>query len=173
MINLLFSKPIEFELKNQKFILYDEYAFSTVNQIRKLSRKQKDVVFLCGLRTTKGVFSVMYQNGNWEGEHEKTHYTTSEKNQGLVEPLTRKDCFNYNGIKILPILCYEICFPEDIMRSIYKPDVIVHHIGFPMYDKHQYKAWKALEQSVGIYHNCPVYVSTGGEGEFAINGRIW
>jgi len=170
--NTFFSKPTEFEIKGQKFILYSEYAFSNMNQIKKISRQQKDTVYICGLRIPKGVFSVMVKNGVWQGEREKTHYTTFEKKDGLEERGWHFGTMNYNGIEILPILCYEICFPEDTMKSIYKPDVIVHHIGFPMYDKHQYEAWFALEKSLAVFYNCPVYASTGGEEKLGINGVI-
>ena len=49
------------------------------------------------------------------------------------------------SISILPLICYELLFPEDYLKLYLSPKVIIHMVGFPMYDENQKEGWVAMQ----------------------------
>jgi len=66
-----------------------------------------------------------------------------------------------NGRKVLPLICYELLFPEDYW-NIKGVDLVIHMVGFPMYDINQKEAWIAIQKAVSLHFKCPVVCCCGG-----------
>lgn len=165
---------VKFTKNNKDFLLFSEYAFLKQRDIEEISLNNPDKIIIGGLVGTRSISCLILKNGIVEWRREKARYTNGEKQQGCKDStISTIYGFEIDGIKILPIICYEICFPELTMNN-FMPDLIVHLIGFPMFDKHQRKSWIALEKSLGIYHDCDVYVACGGQQDdpMIITGMI-
>lgn len=95
--------------------------------------------------------------------------TPGEIKHGVIKGTKDIRPLNFHGIKILPIICYEICFPRLWLRNLGKIDFITHHVGSSMFDVFQYEGWRALEEVLSLHYNCDVVVSCGGESDDPMN----
>jgi predicted amidohydrolase len=96
----------------------------------------------------------------------KTHLTSGEKKEGFVEahPKNGYPIWDTNRNKILVLICYEICFPEDYYHLAEQDiDAVFHLVGFPMFDRNQYKPWYALQKAIVKHFDCPLVSSCGGD----------
>lgn len=67
------------------------------------------------------------------------------------------------GKRILPLICYEICFPDDWPAG--RADYIVHIVGFPMKDQSQFDRWRGLQEKAVAKYKCPLICVCGkGKG---------
>ena len=107
-------------------------------------------------------------------ERGKYRLTSMEKNMRQGKP---PEVFHLYSVGILPLLCSEILYPEDYFHlkdqigSNIK--IVTHHVGFEMYDEHQFKAWRSLQKAVAAHFHCPVVCSSGGKrNELNLTGII-
>ena len=99
------------------------------------------------------------------GYRGKTHLTSGEKKEGFVEAPSKNGypIWETGHNKILVLLCYEICFPEDYYHLAGDVDLIFHLVGYPMYDRTQYKAWFALQKALSSHFDVPLVSCCGGK----------
>ena len=94
-----------------------------------------------------------------------------------ASPGLKPEIIRIGAQSILPLICYEILFPEDYLPQsghLRRPvDLIIHMVGFPMYDINQKEAWVAMQKTLSIMFNCPLVCCCGGEpGEMNISGVV-
>ncbi len=157
------------------FMIYSEYATTNPNEYSKIARINKCYV-IGGATEEKCVSSSLFDpEGKLIAARNKTHLIKSELASGKLPgdgifPFE----INANGkkITILPILCYELLFPEDWIGIESKPNFVIHHIGFPMFNKGQDMDWFSMQKMLALRFKCDVVVACGNgeaEGTDAIN----
>ena len=162
---------LTYEMDGETYKVFSEYTPFTLRDYQKIASDEG--VTVIGGYLGMGV-NVCVTNGDTTFVRSKVHLTTQEKRVGLREGKAIYP-FTINDHTILPILCYEICFPEDYYPlkdscSISSPsidscsiDLITHHVGYPMKNHVQYQPWKALQEAMAIHFQCPVISVCGGE----------
>jgi predicted amidohydrolase len=151
------AMSIQIKIKKIPVIVYPEFGLTKEEAINKA--RITNAIVVTGFKNPGQ--SVLVTDG-------KTSFVRPK----LIHPLTEVpkelqstgvcETFIIRGLKILPIICYELMFP-DLWMNLEKPDLVTHHIGFPMFDVSQMEGWKALHRVLAKYYKCPVVVSCGGE----------
>jgi len=92
---------------------------------------------------------------------------------GPIRVITVNNPQGRNQIAVLPLLCAEILQPHLWWTQDVTVDVITHCVGFNMFDEHQFKAWRALQQSASLHFQAPLVCSSGGEhNELNLTGLV-
>jgi len=138
--------------------VYPEYTNLTINDYLKLSDGKS---IIGGLRQGDFINTVLVKNGQLLDTRSKVTPTSSEINDG-VKPGDQIRTFAWDDYTILPIICFEICFPELYYNISDKVDLITHHVGFPMFNQYQYTAWNALQKAVCEHFHAPIVSVCGG-----------
>jgi len=157
------------EYKN--FVIYPEYCGYSESQLADRSLesdkyhiaaiprdgKNEAVVFYKG--------SLIYSRAKYQLYFKETKF--AEK--GTIKP----EIITLAGWNVLILICYEIIFPEDYFIQTKDVDLVVHVVGYPMYDENQREAWIALQKCISLKFKCPVVCCCGGnEGRMKITGII-
>lgn len=90
---------------------------------------------------------------------EKTKYriTSGERRHGFAEG-SPSYSVEVGGVTLLVLICKEILFPQDWWHV--RADAVIHQVGFPMYDKYQADAWRALHRAASLHVGGPVLVQS-------------
>jgi len=142
-------------VKNIQIKVYPEHGLSKENAIREANFDS--LVVVSGFSPGP---SVIVTDGKTSFVRKKIIHPLDPVPKKL---LTEGKCqtFTVKGIKVLPIICYELLFP-DLWINLEKPDVVTHHVGFPMFDISQMEGWRALHRVLAKHYKCPVVVCCGG-----------
>ena len=173
------------EINGETFMVHPEYTSFTSNDYIVMAINNTNKTIIGGTKRTYHEFkgddkkyiqaTISSYNGTFFdvfGYRGKTHLTSGEKKEGFTEadPKTSYSIWDTRKNKILILICYEICFPEDYYHLIGGDiDLIVHLVGYPMYDRHQYKAWYALQKALVKHFNVPLISSCGGNSDDPMN----
>jgi len=96
-------------------------------------------------------------------------FKTEEAQPGRSKPVIAK----MGSTCTLPLICYELLFPQDYLKLYLKPDIIIHMVGFPMQDENQKEGWVAMQKALSIIYNCPLVCCCGGPmNDLNISGVI-
>lgn len=159
-----FPNSINWDYQDLRFLVFSEYAMRNHGDYAKIATDSKKYVIGGSLETHRISVSLYSPDGELLGKRDKTHLFPSEKD-GVRQEGDRIFPFEFvaNGKKLtlLPILCYELLFPEDWIDSKFKPDFITHHIGFPMFDAVQDEDWFSMQKVLALRFKCDVVVSCG------------
>jgi len=151
-----------------KVTVFSEYAtddkddYIEIVEQEELSPDKKHIV-IGGVQRKKEAPYIYMICDTEEYMRYKYVLTSEEEARGLINPnpLPPK-IVEFAGVKILPLICKEILYPEYWPDWFMEPlDFIVHIVGYPMYDVHQYKAWQALHKAAMRFYNCPLICVAG------------
>lgn len=148
---------IEYEYLDKSYLVTSE-AYGSLEELKKLANSNdKPVIgsYCDGNNISVGLFLP----GNIVVDKRLKSVSPPWKERVLGKHMS---VIEYDDVKILPIICYEIVFPKK-WCNFEGVDFVTHHVGFPMFDVFQYEAWKGLEQAVSIFYDCDVIVCCGGE----------
>ena len=154
------------------FLVTPEYG--RIPRLQEIARKH-DFVVIGGFVDEHGTGVVLV---NKKGKVLDTRYKAMYppfRPESKPRKTGKVRCFKFNVlstkvIKILPLVCYEIVFPQLWMKEEFKPvDFVTHHVGFPMFDVFQYEGWRALERTASIFFNCDVIVYCGKDSTTPLN----
>jgi len=162
--------PIEYKYHDIPFLVYSEYLTNNPENYAEVAKVEKKYV-IGGAREKDCVSVSMYSpDGEFIGRRYKKHLTQGEIETGTIPANGEISPFviEKEKIEVLPIICYELLFPEDWLHLDIKPYFITHYIGFPMYDKIQDEAWFAMQKVLSLRFKCDVVVACG-EGREGIN----
>ena len=149
-------------LEHKDFLIFSEYYNGLEEDLFKLSVDTEKTV-LSGIQDFVGVKAVIIKNGKLIHYRYKHRLTSGEMLIMGHQRGTLPKPYNVDDKNVLQLMCYEICFPEDFYNLDNKIDLIVHHIGFPMYDRNQYIAWEALQKAAVEHFKCPLVSVCGGK----------
>lgn len=157
-------------IEGKQIEVYPEYMNHTTD-LKRLRTLSKEKIIITGYNYKPYVYAALIDDGEIKTKRAKHHLTSGENMDGYIAG-PHPFVFEYKDKRILPILCYEICFPKDFF-SFRKIDLITHHVGFPMFDKHQFKAWEALQMAYSLHFEAPLICACGGdENELNLSGAI-
>lgn len=157
---------VEYSFKDITFEIYPEY---TTYQIEDYKQIVNDVL-IGGYQYQNKVSVCLIDKDGFILTRSKKHLTMWELDTGITSGCVK--VFEYKELRILPILCYEICYPESFF-NLTDIDLITHHVAYPMKDKDQYKGWLGLQKAFSQHFNCPLVCACGGEkGVFNLTGII-
>ena len=141
-------------------LVYPEYTNMTWDDYDKISANTGKMV-IGGYQSSGNIGAYLSYKGRY-AYRTKVHLTSNEIENGYTTKDKEIQTLEMGGIRVLPIICKEILFPEDYyhLKDI---GIITHHIGYPMYDRHQYLAWEALQKAAVEHFKCPLISITGGE----------
>lgn len=142
-----------------KDILVIEEYYGSFNDVRKEAFKNKCITIGGYWKNDQVGVALFDSKGQVIGQREKFRLTKSEvpsRTRGLLKP----QVIEVEGIKVLPIICYELLYPKDYLH-IKNVDVITHHVFSPMFNLEQYEGWKAMYHTLSVFFNCPVVSASG------------
>ena len=157
-------------VKNVKVTITPEY-FGSFDSIRALASKTKGV-FIGSYASYNEVGIAIYNNGLFIGSRLKHRLTKTEIDTGRRPGKVKPKVFEVAGLRILPIICYELLYPKDYVFEYRKVDLITHHVYSVMFDLCQYEGWKAMYHTLSIYFNCPVITSSGSPSVLSLDNRF-
>lgn len=167
-------RMISYEYRGRTFDIYPEYTNYTPEDYRELSRETGNII-IGGLYDPPFISVCLVDEGIVVASRGKTRITSSELGKGFRNCPTLIHPFHHGDLRILPIICKEILYPEDYyqIHGWGAVDFITHHVGYPMYDKIQKDAWVALQKAMKEHFGVPVICSCGGEtGPMNITGIV-
>ena len=156
------TEGVLYEYHDVKFRVMPEYTrYRPADYIRQAEVYNETVIG--GLHLDGGLAVAVFDPVM--DDYRLKHRLTSAENEAGVYRGKPPRIFNVgNRFRILPIICYELLFPQDYYGlSQIRVDFITHHVGYPMYDRHQMKAWVALQQAASLHFRCPLISVCGGE----------
>ena len=155
---------------SEEFTVYPEYCGLSLEE---LSKNSMDGTYHIATLPLLG-HNMMVIHYKGEKIYSRPKYrlfkTEHEVTPGEVPPIT----LNINNNLMLPLICYELMFPEDYLKLYQWVSVIIHMVGFPMYDENQKEGWVAMQKALTIIYNCPLVCCCGGPmNNFNISGIIY
>lgn len=151
--------PLFYSFNDKSFIIFSEYACNDVHDYQKMARRAGKYV-IGGVRSPKSV-AVYIISPDGVILHKRYKYRHFGQ-EGLTKAeLPRIVTLLPAGITILPLICFEMLFPEDWFNSTGHVDFVVHLISSEMQDSHQAEGWQALHKILCLRFCCDVVVSSG------------
>ena len=151
----------------KNFTVYPEYCeMSAVDLMRESERD--DNFHIAAIPSVGKVVGIVLRHGKIIWSRAKYNLTNEEIKAGLVAGISSPRPTELGGKDVLILICYEILFPHDylFLRKNGTPDdqidLIVHMIGFPMYDENQREGWIAMQDTLSIIYRCPLVCCCGG-----------
>lgn len=156
-------------VKNVKVTITPEY-FGSFDSIKALASKIKGV-FIGSYASYNEVGIAIYNNGLFIGSRLKHRLTKTEIGTGRKPGKEKPNVFEVAGLRILPIICYELLYPKDYLQHK-EVDLITHHVYSVMFDLAQYEGWKAMYHTLSVYFDCPIIISCGSPSLLSLDNRF-
>lgn len=164
------ARPIRY----QNVLLYPEYCGLSIFQLAEVSGSTTDVVVAATVYEGENR-CVILRRGEVVYSRAKHRLYVSEvggvKAGKLPPSLIHVSTIGW----VLPIICYELMFPEDWFAPSKVVDVrmVLHMIGSPMHGENQREGWVAMHKAVSLAYGCPVVCCCGGKlGRMNITGVV-
>lgn len=150
------------ELSLRLIRIFSESAASSAEPYLAMAKETNQVI-VGGVDDGTSIY-VTVAHGSESYYRQKHDLTSWELENGYKPGKVSPEIVSMGGLKILPLICYEICYP--VYWPQFEPiNYVVHIIGFPMFDKHQWAGWHGLQMVASRLYQCPVVCACGkGEG---------
>ena len=151
--------PITYKLpdSSEEFTVYPEHCELPLEELRANSLDGN--FHIATIPETGNNMMVIHYKGERLYSRPKFRLHNTEQATPGINPPEVIYC-NHN--RILPLICYELLFPQDYLKLYLKPDLIIHMVGFPMQDENQKEGWVAMQKALSIIYNCPLVCCCGG-----------
>ena len=156
-------------VKNVEVTITPEY-FSSFDSISELATKIKGVFIGSHANYNKVGISI-FHNGTLIGTRTKHRLTKTEIDTGRIPGKEKPRVFEVAGLRILPIICYELLYPKDYIFSK-NVDLVTHHVYSVMFDLCQYEGWKAMYHTLSAHFDCPVITACGAPNRLGLDKRF-
>ena len=166
------SKPIEFE----NILLYPEYCGLSVFQLCQVSKEKPSSVIVAATVYEGCNYCFVLRHGDVVYRRAKHRLYATEV--GVVEKgeLPPTPVFISTVGWVLPIICYELVYPEDwfaVCVKVIDIRAVLHMVGFPMTSEDQREGWVAMHKAISLVYGCPVVCCCGGKsGRMNITGVV-
>jgi len=151
---------VSYEINGVKILLFSEFYSDNQRAVAKLSELWKDNLIFSGYATDK-IYMAMALNGKVLDKRAKIMLTREDAKYYKKGDIEDFKVFKFNGITILPIICYEIVFSNLWRRIKEKVDVIVHNLSDPMWNEDQKLRWTGLQNYMVRYYKCDLVCCVG------------
>jgi len=145
-------------IKYKNFIVYPECANIPINNLKRESQNNQYVI----TSIVENDFNKLVIYHNEKRVYERAKYRIY-KDENVLQGIYKPEVIELGNKKVLVLICYEILFPEDYIKKIKDVDIIIHIVGFPMYDENQKEGWIGMQKILHSIFDCPVVCSCGGE----------
>ena len=145
-------------IKYKNFIVYPECGKVSIKKLKHESQNNQYVV----TSRIENDFNKLVIYYNEKRVYERAKYRIY-KDENVLQGIRKPEVIRLGDKKVLVLICYEILFPEDYVKKIKDVDVIIHIVGFPMYDENQMEGWIGMQKILSITFDCPVVCSCGGD----------
>lgn len=157
-------------LTYQNFTIYPEYCDHSIEELLEISKKDTQY-HISAIAMNSKILTVVLYKGHmvYARTKHRLHVSETWAKAGSEKP----GVTDLNRKKVLILICYEIMFPEDWIKIEDHPDLVIHMVGYPMFDENQREGWVALQKCLSLVYNCPVACCCGGErNQMNITGVI-
>lgn len=157
------GSPIVYE----NFTVYPEYCEISAADLMSMSGEESKVI-IAAVPAVRNVVGIVFKKGRIIWSRAKYELTNEEKKAGTIAGIAAPRPINLNGRHVLILICYELLFPRDylFLKANGAPDdevdLIVHMVGFPMFDENQREGWIAMQDTLSKIYHCPLVCCCGG-----------
>jgi len=154
--------------------LYPEYCGYTYEELEWISHSYPDALVVASIVHDRQNLCLAFRRGVELYRRGKCRLYGDEKftvERGVAPYPFVDKVLGY----ILPIVCYELMFPEDYIGNYIglRLDYVVHMVGWPMVSEEQREGWVAMHKALSIVLGCPVLCCCGGKrGRMNITGVV-
>lgn len=164
------AKPFKY----QNVLLYPEYCGLSLEQLQEVSGKTTDIVIASTVHEDENRCFILKggEEVYYRAKYRLYSNEVGEVNKGSLPPSL---VFVSTVGWVLPIICYELMFPEDwfAISRVVDVHMVLHMVGFPMFSEEQREGWVAMHKAISLAYGCPVVCCCGGEsGRMNITGVI-
>ena len=161
------GNPIQYD----NFIVYPEYPDIRAADLMTPLDETEDKIIVAAVPTSiEGGYQVVgaaYNKGRLIWSRPKYEITSAEKEGGCIAGKIPPKVVGLGGKNVLILICYELLFPHDYLMQAYinkmgHPDLVIHMVGFPMYDENQREGWVAMQDALTLTYDCPLVCCCGG-----------
>jgi len=140
------------------FIVFPECG-ETLEGLRSFS-KQANGYYVVG-PVENGRYTILHILYNGTSLYNRDKFRVATRFEGIEKGGVPPRVVGLSDANILPLICFEILFPEDYLPIEGKVDLVVHCVGCPMFDEDQKEGWVAMQKTLSIVLGCPVVCCCG------------
>lgn len=161
--------PLLYSCRDKQFLIFSEYASDNVKDYQKHAIHTSRYV-IGGVRSLRNVAIYII---NPEGKILYKRYKYRHFGQEGLIKAEKPEIVHLDGFTILPLICFEMLFPEDWFNlPAAGVNFIVHLISSEMQNSHQAEGWEALHKVLQMRFYCDVVVVSGTKEEMGIPSPI-